>query len=266
MQTQGINISFNQRQVTVQSNASEVLDGLKKCFGSMISSSNQSVIGKIDVLRKDNIYFINVAGDKNPYSKPSLEEILSYVEHEISVQLIRSHPKYLWFHSGAVTDSEKAVMFLGNWGSGKSTLVTSLCDLGWKFLSDDIVPVDPVTGWAYPFPRSPRVRKNLGIPLASKSVQMLPKIDITVTSRKIYRQSVSIGAFVFPMYNFEGKTCVKPISPGKAALKMIQNCLNFSTHGSNAVGRVIGLLKRVPAYRLFYQDGPSAAELIIKEI
>ena len=38
-------------------------------------------------------------------------------------------------------------------GRGKSALSTSLLGLGWKYLSDDIVPFDPATLAVHPFPK-----------------------------------------------------------------------------------------------------------------
>jgi hypothetical protein len=266
MENQRCVVSFNGSQVVVCSNAPEVIDGLRHSFRQMISTEPKSTVNTLNLYRSGLNYHLGLDGGRGEVTEPSLEKILGTAEHEIALQLIRANPGYLWFHSGAVADGEKALMFLGNWGCGKSTLVTSLCERGWNFLADDIVPVDPAIGCAYPFPRAPRVRKHLGMVLPPDTVQQLPKMDVSLNVAAISQGPVSIGAFVFPMYNPDQETSLEPVSPGTAALELIQGCLNFSAHRNRAIRHITELLNYLPAFRLSYRDGSSAASLVMKKI
>jgi serine kinase of HPr protein (carbohydrate metabolism regulator) len=48
---------------------------------------------------------------------------------------------YLLLHGSAVCGIDAGIIFMGDRGSGKSTIAASLCSSGYKMLCDDVVPI-----------------------------------------------------------------------------------------------------------------------------
>ncbi len=63
-------------------------------------------------------------------------------------------------HSGAVVVDDRAVLLVGNHGSGKSTLVASLVGSGFPLLSDDIAAVETAPGAVICNAGPPRMKLN----------------------------------------------------------------------------------------------------------
>ena len=55
-------------------------------------------------------------------------------------------------HGSAITDGEHCIILTGDSGKGKSTALAVMLANGFKFLSDDFVPVEANSGKAYQFP------------------------------------------------------------------------------------------------------------------
>ena len=64
------------------------------------------------------------------------------------------------FHASAVSNEEKAVLFLGGSGNGKSTSLALLQRSGFTCLADDFVPIDKDKKEVYSFPAAISIKKN----------------------------------------------------------------------------------------------------------
>ncbi|MBN2432664.1 MAG: hypothetical protein JXQ27_14405 [Acidobacteria bacterium] len=63
-------------------------------------------------------------------------------------------PDFLILQGGVVHDGRSTLLITGPPGSGKSTLVYHLLQLGFAYLSDEFCPIELATGLVHPFPRS----------------------------------------------------------------------------------------------------------------
>jgi hypothetical protein len=79
------------------------------------------------------------------------------------IQRIHKKEENKWlgvFHASAVSNGEKAVLFLGDSGNGKSTSLALLQANGFTCLADDFVPVDAENRAVYSFPAAISIKKN----------------------------------------------------------------------------------------------------------
>ena len=91
-------------------------------------------------LKIHNIASFRVTEGKRLYGKkkPHVDlEILERFGFPFGALLIQKG--FLVFHGNALVKDGKAVIFLGNSGSGKSTIAYGLMKSGWKLLADDLV-------------------------------------------------------------------------------------------------------------------------------
>ena len=62
---------------------------------------------------------------------------------------------YLVLHGSALAKNNKAILFLGDSGQGKSTIAYSLLEKGWKLLADDLIAIDQNS---FVLPGMPRIK------------------------------------------------------------------------------------------------------------
>jgi hypothetical protein len=70
--------------------------------------------------------------------------------------------------------------------------------------------------------------------------------------------------FIFPVYNLTSPTTLAPCSPAAALLELLQSCLNFVEHKEEAISYLCNLVKQVPAFRLSFNSGRAATDLLAK--
>lgn len=79
------------------------------------------------------------------------------------IQKIHQKEENEWlgiFHASAISNGEKAVLFLGDSGNGKSTSLALLQANGFTCLADDFVPVDAKKQEVYSFPAAISIKKS----------------------------------------------------------------------------------------------------------
>jgi hypothetical protein len=70
---------------------------------------------------------------------------------------VRDADRLVLVHAGAAELDGRVVVVPGPSGSGKSTLVAALVRLGWRFVTDEIVAIDPTNGALIAYPRAAKV-------------------------------------------------------------------------------------------------------------
>jgi hypothetical protein len=261
MNRQTLCVAFGGSKVAVHSDDPEVLEGLELIFAQMVELEPTGTVERLEVQWKDGKYTL-LGSSEACIEYDSLADTVERLRYEVVLRLIEARSDLIWLHAGAAANRSSSVMILGPWGRGKSTLVTSLYASGWTYLSDDVVPWDPNSGRAFPFPLTPMVREDPGEELPSERLSDLRKTVVPLLPERVCRDPLPIGAVVFPVYRCGCRTELLPCSPATAALELLQNCLNFPNHREAAVRYICDLLRKVPAFRLPYSDGTVAAELI----
>ena len=262
MNRRTLHVGFGGSKVAVYSNGPEVLAALKDIFREMLESEpTRTAERRLEVQRRDGKY--NLSGISEACVEyGSRADTVERLRYEVLLRLIEERSDLIWLHAGAAAYQGSSVMILGSWGRGKSTLVTSLYANGWTYLSDDVVPLDPNSNRAFPFPLTPMVREDPGQELPLERLSELRKTEVLLLPERVCRDPVPISTMVFPVYSRGCHTELLPCSPATAALELLQNCLNFPHHREAAVRYVCDLVRKVPAFRLSYSDGRLAAELI----
>lgn len=195
-----------------------------------------------------------------PSPKTTTTASLAELRHEVLICLMELRPDILWLHAGGAETGGTALLACGPWGSGKSGLTAALCEMGWSYLSDDIVGIDPKSTLAVPFPVTPLVRVPYPDDWPSLGPLGLTKNPAVLTPSQVCRTPVPISALLFVSHSRGAEVSLSRCPPGRAALKLLQSCMNFADHGERAVDLICDLAKTVPAYDLTFDDPRRAAE------
>ena len=258
---QTLYIGFGVHQVAVHSSAPEVLAGLARSFRAMLVPESTRTVGQLEVHRQNGRYHLLGNGGAS-IENGSLADTLHGLKYKVVRHLIHARPELMWLHAGAATCRGSAVMIVGPWGHGKSTLVASLYARGWSYLSDDLAPLDPDSGKVLPFPLTPAVREASGDEMPRYRIPELRKTEVDLMPETVCRGAVPIGTLVFPTYSHRSPTVISPYAPAAAAMELLRNCVNFMSHREEAVRYLCDLVKCLPTFRLTFGSAKLAVQLI----
>jgi hypothetical protein len=256
-------VAFGGRQVAVHSDLPEILSHVSRSFRAMLVDRPTEVVGHLEILKDGEAYYLKGSAHTSA-REGSWVSIIASLNYEVAAHLIRARSDLLWLHAGASAPRDRAVLFPGQSGRGKSTVVSNLGARGWTYLSDDIIPLDLITGRVSSFPRTPTPRINKARGTSPGCPPELDKVEVHVESKQICRSDISVVAIVFPNYDRDSQGALIPCAPALAALKLLDNSLNFADHRHAAIASVCNLVRRVPSFNLQYSDGSHAADLVTR--
>lgn len=260
-----VRIGFDGLHVAVRSPAAEALAAVERTFRAMLipgdSASDPPPVAWLEIDRVGDGFRLAGSGVAPPECG-SLEEVRRAVRYHATRAFLEAPPERFWVHAAAACRGTRALLVPGARGRGKSTLVTALARAGWRYLSDEAVPLDMADDRAVPFPLTPHVRVGPGVDLAPEAVAALGKRDVMLAPSAICREAVRITEVVFVRYRPGVAATLASAAPGEAAIEILESCLNYRHHGPRAVRYVADLVRRIPAARLTFGDVDAAVRVL----
>lgn len=255
-----LHVEFDGRQITLRTDVSEMSDYLRRTFRAMLVPRVSESVGSFHLYRIAGGYALQ--GPEPLEFTGGIEALFDHLKHEVLFQFIRSRPDLLWLHSGAVERDGGAVLVSGPSGEGKSTLVTLLCERGWRFMSDDVAPISMDADEVLPYPQSPLRRVKARDQTPFIGIGTLEREQVVIPLDAIQRGVVPVRAIVFPVFQERTDAVLSRLSEGEAALELLRNCTSFAAQKSVAVDRASRIAHAVPAYRISYGAASDATRLI----
>ena len=202
-----------------------------------------------------------------------LTQALLAAEMAMNLQMALGWRRHLLLHASAVEKDGKALIMTGESGSGKSTLSAMLGHMGWRFMGDEFVLLDLVTGEATPFPRLISL-KNEAIDAMQAQVAAdrfgplmrgTPKGDIRhLVPPRDAVQSMGVAArpalLLFPSFGFQ--SAVRPVAPSEVFARLTQASTNYVALGEVGFRALTSFVNGVPARAIDYRNGDEALTLV----
>lgn len=202
-----------------------------------------------------------------------LSQGLLAAEMGMNLQLALGERQYLLLHAASVEKDGHGLILTGESGSGKSTLSALLGASGWRFMGDEFVLLDPLTGLMHPFPR-PISLKNASIaaleavvPSARFGPRLVgtPKGDIRhlrpdINALSTMRQTAVPRLILFPTFGRD--TAVRDVQPGETFVRLTQASTNYTAIGERGFDVLTRLVTSVPAKAIDYPDTATALEMV----
>jgi HprK-related kinase A len=227
------------------------------------------------VLRRFVRPSVAIAGDYMlPDAAPlPLTQALLAAEMGMNLQMALGWRRHLLLHASAVEKDGKVLIMTGASGSGKSTLSAMLGHNGWRFMGDEFVLIDLMTGDAAPFPRLISL-KNEAIgamqataldarfgPLMTGTPKgdvrhLVPPADAIARMAEPARPAL----LLFPSFGYE--PAVREISPSEVFMRLTQASTNYVALGEAGFKTLTRFIKTVPARAIDYRDGIEAQALV----
>jgi hypothetical protein len=256
-----LRVAFAGHELEFDSDAPEVLESLAASFRHMRGTGRGAPFA-VATIRRAGDRFRVVPPVGGPGNRATAADAIRWGRQQVIEAMMRARPDLLWMHGAAVARSGRAVILPGPRGRGKSTIATALCRRGWRFLSDDLVPLAPSDLRAFPFPRVPEFREDPGEEMPATWLRDAPKQAFDVSAH-LETEPRGVVALVFPVAAREGDGCdLVPCAAADAVRAIAEGCWNFAELGLVAPETLSRLVSAVPAMTLtFGASGPAAERL-----
>lgn len=256
-------ISFLDSNVAATSDDAGISKSLANLFALMAAPSKSKPIGEVRIETAEHPAALLVDGkiiDKGATGA----KLLRRGYREVARFFINKHTDMIWLHASAAALDGRAIVLPGSWGRGKSSLVLELCRNGWSFLSDDIVPLDPQTGRAVPFPGTPQVRSSSGKVLSRGQLGSLSKRAIPIDPDNVAQGPTPLSMIVFPKFVSNADASLTPVSPAQAVGDLLENCLSFPNNDDASIQALCDTVQDLPTFSLRFGDIAEASKLVVK--
>jgi hypothetical protein len=117
-------------------------------------SAGSPVLSMVDVGGDDRPRFRIYVDGQRRWSDDEDALLLATALDEITQMAIDSLPGQVMLHAGAVERDGQVVVVAGDSGRGKSTLTAALVQRGYRYLTDEVVAIDPTSLRARPFAKA----------------------------------------------------------------------------------------------------------------
>ena len=210
-------------------------------------------------------------------SLDSVDRIGPVVKWLVWEAAVNTHQFLLDIHAGVVGDGEGVMLFPARAGSGKSSLTAALSRAGFDYFSDEIalleepgLTVRPIplaicvksTGWdlmAPYFPGLPTLKSHRRGD--GKTVRYVPPPPLGKGSDP--SRSYPVRRIVFPRYEADAKTALKPLPRVEALRRLLEECLVVPVPlTQRRAGRLVRWIKQIDCYELPMSSLEEAVDLV----
>ena len=254
-------IAFDGHDVVFRCDDAELTREVAELFGPMLADASTNRIGGLSVRTRNGSrrLFVN----DRPAEAPLFgANPLRAISREVACQFIDARPDLIWLHAGVAARGDECVVIPGSWGSGKSTLVTKLCAMGWTYLSDDIAPIDPRSLKVMPFPQTPQIREAPPREFSRDQLSGLPKTTVALGDEKFCREPKNLRKIVLPRFDRHSATKLAAHPPAQAVTELLENCLSAARGKDSAIASICEIVEQSPGFSLAYQNVEMAAQLV----
>lgn len=192
----------------------------------------------------------------------TLADLLFLLDKDLTIALQRQRRDLYFVHAGVVSVRRSAVAFVAPSGTGKSTTVWALLGEGFRYVSDELMPLDIETRRVQPYPRA-LCFKTLpldapSLPKRTIDVGRLRYIPIGARARARPHSSLSLRAIFFlERTETGGRPKLEPVAVAEAGARLYANALNALAHPHLGLDAALLIARRARCYRL--QLGGRAA-------
>lgn len=203
-------------------------------------------------------------GDDIVISRPGCEDMVTsdigefvfLFEKDMTIELQKIRSDLLFIHSAALEYNDIGFLIVAPSGTGKSTTTWALLNSGFRYLSDELAPLELDTMTIHPYPHALCLK---AIPPLFELPEETLHTNYTIhvpgllcTDAK--KPAPAILKYIFYL-EFDGKIEepeIIPISTAESSAKLYANSLNILAHdkGENGIQSAISIAKNANAYIL----------------
>ena len=195
------------------------------------------------------------------------DEFLYMFEKDITIETQKLRPDLYFVHAAVLELDGRALALVAPSGYGKSTTTWGLLHHGFKYLSDELAPIDLEAMQVHPFPHA------LCLKTVPPDEYPLPKETI-FTARTLHvptqflsgpttLDSIPLEAIFFVRFVSDiFEPVLRTMGTGEAAARLFTNALNPLAHSGEGLDGAIEIASRTRCFELWSSNLTATCELI----
>lgn len=186
----------------------------------------------------------------------SAGDLLYALEKDLTVWLQKRRPDLLFLHAAALEKRGKVYVFAADSGSGKSTTAWGLLHHGFRYLSDELAPVDLNTMQVHGYPHALCLKDappdaRFSLPETTMYLGRTRHVPVHSMPGGIGDWPQPLAAVFLIRYHPElEEPAAHPLKASEAAARLYPNVLNALAHPGKALPAVLTITRGVPCFML----------------
>lgn len=261
-----LHLSVFGRHVAVVCTNDLVYSILFTCYGHLTvePSDSPEVSYTVGQQQDRHDFFISRVGAS--IVATTVSDFIFIFEKDLTIELQHQRPDLYFIHAAAVESDGRSAILTAASGTGKSTTTYGLLHQGFRYLSDELAPIDLKAMTVHPYPHALCLKSEppdpYVLPAETLRTEATLHVPVTALPASACTTPVKLGAVFFLDRDGQGDTTVLRIDSGEAAARLYANALNNLAHGGEGLDAAIQLTSRVPCFRLHMTDLSGAGAVI----
>jgi hypothetical protein len=194
-------------------------------------------------------------------------ELIYEVDKDLTIALQRARPDLLFLHAAVVALDGRALALCGPSGIGKSTTAFALLHHGFRYLSDELAPIDTVSGLVHPYAHALCLKSRppapYRLPAGVLDARETLHVPVAALPGSHAPQAMPLAAVAFLSRDSGANGAAVPLLSAAATCAHVMSCaLNALAHRGEGVDAALAIARQVPAYTLDVGDLPAAVKAV----
>lgn len=190
------------------------------------------------------------------------------IEKDITLHLQETRPELFFVHAAALERHGRCMIITAASGTGKSTTTLALQRHGFRYLSDELAPIDLRSGSVFAYPHALCLKSVPPVPYQELPDHLATEYTLHVPASALALGGMDaaspLGALVFLSRDpADARSRLTDISVAEATARLYANALNTLAHANTGLDAALAIAASVPRFHL--QSGDLAQTCALLE-
>lgn len=203
-----------------------------------------------------------VRGEEPPLSARNPGEFLYLFDKDLTIELQKRRADLFFIHAAVVSRGETALVFAAPSGSGKSTLTWALLTHGFRYLSDELAPIDLGSMYVHAYPHPLHLKRPppspYALPVGAIETPWGWHVPGAALPCGSLRDPLRIGAICFVDRSGALPSRPNPVTRASAVARLFANALNPLAHANDGLDAAVAIAQAIPSFELDTSSLPRA--------